>query len=312
MKLSNLQPTYGNFKVRGIVSGINTEFSYKSDVGKSGKPYKSLRFNVKTSETNQVPVELSGSVMDNVLVMNDAKSKAYVPWKERYDGRDGFKPLGVTIGIKKDETGKNLQENMVAFDAAEYLHEELQDGDSVMIMGRITWNTYTKNNETVTNPRYEIQRVYKSSDEVDFTAENFKEVAEFKQEIVIVDSNHDKETNKLTINTYIVTDKDGNFVSYPFTVDVGDESLKTLGRNLMKQKFGTTIVVEGKILNGVVVVEAPEQEEDFGWGLPSEFERRVIKETIKELRITRGNPASLQEKRYKEDEFIKEDEDLPF
>ena len=47
-----------------------------------------------------------------------------IAWGQRNNFKeDGFVPIGVTIGLKKDENNKNIKENMFEYDAAKYLSE---------------------------------------------------------------------------------------------------------------------------------------------------------------------------------------------
>lgn len=313
--MSKLQPTYGNFKLRGVVTGIGNTYEDKTSE-RTGNKYRKLRFYVKTSKFNQVPVEIMGSKLENVTIYNgDKKSKNYkdkkvVKWNNRYDKHpEGYDIIGVSIGLEKDDNGKNITKNLLPYDAAEYLNSVLKDGDSVMILGRMVFSEYEKDGQTVSQLKYEINKVYRANDPIDIEDEGtYIELSDFKQEIIIAESMVDKDNNKLVVNTYIVTNKDGEYISYPFVVDLSNEQLKPLGRNLSKQKFGTSIVVEGQIVNKVetetVTIEEPDE-----WGLPSTFDKQTVRNVIKELSITKGLKDTLQEKRYTESDFIGDSND---
>lgn len=323
--MSKLQPTYGRFKVRGIVTGLDKDYAWVDSVSESsGRPYRIIRFNVKTSETNQVQVELVGSIQDNVYFYNREEKKSIaVNWDSRYEERDdGYELIGVQVGLEKDDKGKNIIKTLVPYDATKEIYNNLKDGDSVYIVGRLVYSEYeTNNGNKISQVRNEIQRIYFTTDPVDFNAENFKEINDFKQDIIVVGSEYDKELNKLFVNTYIVTNKEGDFVPYQFTIDGEDKKLHTLLKNIKALPFGSLLNVEGKILNKVETVKIEDDmiEEDIWGDDESSFDNNVGSRIVKEMTIRRGIGSSLQKALYSEEDFIKDDgwididdEDLPF
>ncbi len=103
-----------NFKVRGIITRLNDR-SYTEDENQG--MWHRLRFGVKTSKTNEVPVELFG-YMGDAYYWSKKEKQTY---KVDYDNRN-TKPKGVEdahlIGVQINTTGKkDGAKNLHAYDA---------------------------------------------------------------------------------------------------------------------------------------------------------------------------------------------------
>jgi hypothetical protein len=313
--MTNLQPTYGNFQVRGKIVGLEKENAYREGTTVDGKEYRSIRFGVKTSEENVVYVELFGMERDEVTIAHkdDNKNRKQIHWAERFeDLPEGYRLfMPVTVGLDK-------RKDLTEYDAVEYIRKNFKDGDSVFIRGSMNYREWKEETQVT----HSIRSIWKSKKEIDFEDEKFEETNDFEQEIIFVGKEYDKENDKLYISTYIVTNKNGDFLPYNFTIypnktvksSSGKESkLEKLAKKLAKFKFGTTIKVAGRIQNRVETVEI-EVEEDDEWGVTPPSLRAATK-IISELEIQRAFPETLIEKRYKEEDFIKpveEEDDNPF
>lgn len=315
-----LEQTKGKFKLQGIVTGVERDGAYREGTTGGGKDYKSIRFGVKTSPTNTVYVELFGMEKDQVFAWNTkAKAGSQFDWDDRYDLPKGYHLMGVNVKLTED----GEQETLAELEAVEKIYEELQDDMSVYVTGQPQFSEYEKDGKTVQKVVWSIGSIGLTKNPIDFTDEKFKEVSEFQQTVVITDTDVDRETKKLIVNTYIVTDKKGNFTSSQFVVDGTTHA--TLAGNMKKRlKFGDLVTVEGKVVNEKITTEVVE-EDDWG-GDSSSFNTQTA--TVTEMKITTITPGTHEAKKYTEDDFVKDeaeedfggdsssfdvdDEDLPF
>ncbi len=305
--MTELQRTYGNFKVYGEVQGLKRKYAFKDEPTKSGNyPKHELTFNVKTSEDNIVTVQLDGLDFGNVRITpQDREDKQYDDLKRKegvYDSipEDWQVMMGVNVGLEQDEDGNNIKKEMDSFDAAKYIYENLKDGDVVFINGRLEINAYTnRKEEKVVQMQHVIKSIYKSNKEFDPTAEDFKELSSFDQNLIINDVDLDKKEMKAYVHSYLVYDKDKNFVPFTFWVD-GNKNAK-LGKNLSDLKFGTQMKFEGNLLSTVKYNNETDE-----WGSsPSGYQK--IDGVDKSYEITKGLPETMEEEKYTEDDFVKDE-----
>ena len=107
----------------------------------------------------------------------------YSKWsknRKNYE-QSGTVPLQTKIGIEyaTDEKGKlKVQtQNLPTYDAMEYIHEHLYNGDSIVVEGDISYNTYeNKQGQMVTSTNYNVTSLFKLKKEVDFENEDFEEL----------------------------------------------------------------------------------------------------------------------------------------
>jgi len=85
-KTFKLEQTKGNFKFEGIVVGISKDTAFIESETKDHKPYRSIRFMVKTSATNIENVELFGAEQDFVYAYsrNDQKTLMSYGYEEYF------------------------------------------------------------------------------------------------------------------------------------------------------------------------------------------------------------------------------------
>ncbi len=88
-----------------------------------------------------------------------------------------------------------------------------------------------------------------------------------------------------------------------------------LGKNLSKLKFGTQMKFEGNLLSTVTYEEQEEETDEWG-SSPSGYEKRSIKNVEKSYEITKGLPETMEEEKYTDEDFVKDDgnndKDNPF
>lgn len=332
---TQLVQTRGSFRAVGIVNRIGNDGAYKEgefDKGKSaGKEYRTLRFGVKTSDNNELFVELFGMEKDVYLLQvlkkeeRDKLRKAgkKVPTKKvSFENRDnvpeGWQVIGVNIGTFEDdeaEKKKVIYNTYVEYDAVDEIFQAFEDGDSISVSGSIQLSEYENQQGEVTKQvKYQIQYASKLLKPVDFTDEKFVETSSFDQEIVFVGSDYDKATNKLHVLGRTIN-YDGTWFDYPFVIDLNQEGVKDIATAFHKKlKFGDFVKVVGLAVNKTeqIEVEAKEAPKNsiFGDGgfAPKGQGQRTNTKRITELQITGVDMQSFIEKRYKLEDFVVEEE----
>lgn len=309
---TELQQTKGKIRVEGKVVGFdpNNENTYREGFTKNdNKPYRSVSLGVKTSPTNIVyNLDLFGMEPKKKVKIfsnkNGEKKNMEIDFEDRNNMPAGFTCFGfgtVATGFESDGT-KTKMTNYFNLDGVEVIKDNLGNDASVWIDGEFNVNSYISNGEEKQTVKYNINRIGLLKTEIDFEQENFKEVASFEQEMVIVGHILDKENKKLLTTGRIINfDKTWNDVTFVIDLD----KFEKLGQNIYKKtKFGDVITVQGKIVNGVILTEVEEVQE-FNWGgeTPEGQGQRVIKNRVSEFQIT--NVKEHKAKVYKEEDFIK-------
>lgn len=268
--------TKSYFKVRGIINGLKTErkgYGFMEGKTGSGNLYRSLRFNVKTSETNNLTVEMFGQVQKEACFYNKkTRITTKVDWAKRN-----------TAKIKGSE--------LIApdYDNAKTINDTYKDGDGIVIIGEIQFSEYEGKQQT----KYVIKQIYAVTETVDFTAKDFVEESMFEHEIIINDVFEvDK---KLFINAYAINYGD-KFQSAIF--ELTQSADPKFVANIKKLKYGTFLKVNGIVNNRAIVSEVAEASAD-GWG---EIMRKVTTYQ-NSLEIVGAFGETLQAGLYKESEI---------
>lgn len=337
-KVINLEQTKSQFTIKGIVDGMTKENAYREDEIKNGKnkgkQYRSIKFQVQTSPENKLTVEMFGMELDYVYPYKKGKGKEKgvskkLEFSKRNNLPEGFTLIGVRAALEQNDNGKNINKNLVDFDAVEYIYDNLNDGDSVYITGELSFSTYVNSqDEEIKQTKYNIKNIYKEKP-IDFTDEKFEEVCAFEQEIVFVDSSIDKEEGAVYVDAYTIQYGNkftpANFVIRPD----GNEKIKDLANVFAKKvKYGDFVKVIGLALNKAetAVIEeedAPDKDDIFGDASgekPAGSEKRAVTFYRTELRITAVEKGTFVKARYDEDDFVieelvqeeEENDDSPF
>jgi len=278
-----LQQCKSTFTVRGMIAGkepATNNNGYKEGLvekGKAkGKQYRSLRFTIKTSKENIIPVEIFGMEMDNAYFYSKSEKKSEkTPWAKRF---------------MKAANGYELI--LPDYDLVERINTEFNDGDFVVVWGEIQYSTYeTADNITKQQTKFAIKGVKKASEPIDFES-NFEEQNDFTQGIVINEIELDNPAKKLFIHAYIINYGE-KFVQTTFEVNTNNPNVDAeFLKNLKSLKFGDYIKVLGKIH-----YKSISEEINDGWG------KKVIKEFKKALEVIAADGASFEKKKYKEEDF---------
>lgn len=314
-----LQQTKGSVKLMGQVVGLQNENTFREGVTKNGDgvPYRTASLGIKTSPTNVVyNLDTFGQVIEGRKVKvfsnkNNEKQTLEIDFKDRDNIPAGFTPFGfgtVSTSFEKDANGKAVRKNYFSYDGVKVIRDTLKEGESVWINGEFNPNTYVSNGETKTTVKYTMSSIGYLKKDIDFESENFKEVASFEQEMVIVNVDLDKESKKVYVTGRLIK-YDKSWDDIVFVVDAN--SYEKLAVNVNKLlKFGDLVKVQGKIVNGVVL-EEQKNDGGFDWGGESpQGVGTFVKNKISELQIT--NVVEHTKKVYKEEDFELDNAEDPF
>lgn len=294
-----LPQTKGIFKLRGYVTGMQRDNTFKEIETRSGKKMYVLNFGVKTAPESTVFVTVQGMERDEVYfskrVGNGKTETKKVAWAKRFDDQgEGYELIGVAVGLEKDENGKNVKHTYTEFDAAEKIYEQLEDDMPVFVQGEIEFSSFKRDNGEVSrNKRFNVRQIYNSSN-IDFESPDFKETSDFKQKIVFMNIEKDNESGepRFIVEAKIVnynSIEDAEFIIYN----------KALANNFReKLKPYTAIDVWGKIVNKIDTDEV--EEASNVWGEKDTF-KRINKSYVRELVITGANPESIDTETYTEE-----------
>lgn len=328
-----LKQTKNAFKFIGNVTRVDKEGAFKEAVAPKGKmqghTYRSLRFGVKTSETNEMTVQMYDFEPKEVFLWSTEKKKKdksykgdripYEQWLEEKQqwADNGFAVLQTNIGLEKGEDGKLVRQGLPSYITSEKLFEGLDNGDTVVVEGEIRYSTWTNpEGKVIPQKTFTIRRLSKIKD-VDFHDDKFEEITFFEQEMVFVDAVEEKKEKKVFVTGRTI-DYKGGFHDSQFVVPYADadgnvdEGMKKLADAFRtKFKFGDLLKVFGDAVNRVITVEAEDddssEEEDFllslgGKAKPKHAQGYAVRNYVSEMQIT--GIEVWDKKMYKESDFV--------
>jgi len=309
--------TEGEFKARGLVTATSKDSFFKQSTQKNGFERNTVNFGVKTSTDNEVYVQISDSEKEDAWFYKPSATKGEkgvskkISWGQRKNFKEeGFSPIGVTVGLKKDESNKNVKESMADYDAAEYLSQELKDDMPVLIVGELEFSSSEGKNGKNRYKKLKIKKIFNSA--VDFSKEDFKEESHFKQKCLFVDiaqaqkdGKADTEDPRWIVKAKIVTYKGLEDIEFILRN-------KKLASNFRKNlKAYNRISIHGKI-NNQRIVEVVENTSDDDWGGESDPFDNVGSSRKFEFEITGIDTKDIDTKTYTEkivlDAFKAQDE----
>ena len=275
--------TKSYFQIRGIIHGKDnptTANGYREgtiEKGKSiGKKYRSIRFMIKTSNDNIIPIELYGQEKDKAYFYNKSQKKTVpVDWNKRNNA------------AKKDFTLI-----VPEYDLVEKINNEFNDGDAVFVSGTLQHTMYEDaQNVTRQQTKFVISKFYTSNNKIDFDDDNFEEHNQFTQELII--NSIDEELESLLVNGYSIN-YDESFV--PITLEINKKKAHSdFVKTLKKMKFGDFLK-----FNGIIHYRTIEELVDGAFG------KRVIKDFKKSLEVVGADPGTYIKSKYKEEDFVSE------
>lgn len=291
--LAELQPTYGSFSLRGMVTGLSNERSFSEGENSSGVKWNRVSFGIKIRDNAFVYVELFGSKSPQVKVVyydpftkrTDKNNSKLVPYNNHTNRTDGYK-LHMPVRINLNTYDEGLE--LISYEAVEYIRSNLKDGSLVCINGSLQISEY----QGKVGESYSIQEICSLSHE----ESNYE--AFFTQEIVFRSIENDESKQRYNVLAYIIHRKDGDisFTPYTFYINYGEDKADYIDEVIEfftnKITFGTTVKVFGNIN---VYIEKSHDENGNVY---------LTGSTVRELSITGGSIKSIVENRYSEDDFL--------
>ncbi|SDX94020.1 hypothetical protein [Thermoactinomyces sp. DSM 45892] len=333
---NELKQTKNEFKLMGKLTRLDRQGAFNEEVSAQGKrkgeTYRKLRFGVKTSETNEILIEMHDYQpkevhLWNQKLANEAKVKkvkykgemvAYGEWiknKKKLEA-DGYEVLQTKIFVSDEETGRIVKEGMPRYTASKYIHDCFKNGDSVLIEGEINYSEYeSRNGEKKRSRNFWIKRITKQKEDIEFDSNEFKELSFFEQAMVFIGVELDRDNSKAYVTGRMI-DKRTNFADSEFALDFSDgkggidETMYRLASNLQKKfHFGDVIKIDGNIVNRVIIQEDFREEEDLllalgGRAKPNHARSWSSKSYISELQIE--GVRAWDKKVYQEEDFVKD------
>ena len=305
-KLHELKQTTNSFQMRGQIVGTKSKRFYNSGNTKTGGNWASVEFGVKINEGKTVYLTLRGFPRDEVFYYkkgeNGAKGTTQkVAWKDRHKAPSkDHRLIGVNLSTGKDEDGKNINTTMTEYDAVEWLHNNLNDNDSVFIKGNLQFSSYTsRDGQTKRKVELVPTQISYANEAINFSAENFTEMCEFENTLVFSSIDQEMDENDKATGRFILSGYDIKFNSVEPVSFIIDEDHKKLAQNIKKaMKSGYSIKTYGRVevISDISAVE----EEDDGWGESSPMER-LNSPVRREYVVYKADPNSIEKEDYTED-----------
>ena len=303
-RIFDLPETKGAFQLKGIVTGTEKDGFYKEMKTQTHKDMRMINFGIEYAPGKTLYVNMLGLEQENVYFSKKAEKKGEksdtvkIPWADRFSyKREGYRLIGKNIGVKKkiDSDGKTVNDKkiMTEFDACKEVKENLKDGASVFVKGRLDYSSFEDDNG---NKKVSVKLIpdqISLCGNVNFDDDKFKQQNDFNQVIVFTGiekekDDNDKETGRFAVSAKIVTYKtieDAEFIIV---------NPKLAGTFRKKIKPYDAVKVNGQIITSVSTETV---EDDDEWGEPDAMEK--VKEPSKrEFIITGADKESIDRELY--------------
>ena len=306
-RLHDLKKTTSTVQLRGVVTGTKSNRFYKNGTSKNGGAWNVTEFGVKIAENETVYVKLNGFPRSEVFYYKkgegDSKGDTQrVAWKNRHNAPGaGYNLIGINISVGKDNSGKNVNKTFTEYDAVEWLHENLNDGDSVLIRGALAFSSYTdRNGQTRKKVDIVPNQIYYANEDIDLSDPDRKTMAEFDNVIVYQSIDKEEDENGKATGRFILS---GHSVGYN-TIEsvsfiIGAENAKVANAIKKKMKPGNSIKTFGRVVvkNSIETVDS----EDDGWGSTERSPlERVSAPTIREYVVYKVDGNTFDTDTYSE------------
>jgi len=256
------------------------DYTFKIDEeSASGWIYNNMNLGVDCGNGNTVYCDMMGgysSINDSVIYVHgktendngkevdDYENRFTVDWDDRFDD-DIIDQIGnqcfITVGLEKDNKGKTFSKKFLsAYDAIEYIKNNLEEGTVVNVKGSLKYSSYQGN----TQVKKEVTSVFLSK------ADDVSKYSATFQQTILVDKDsldkYDKESGSFPITAYVI-DYVGKYgenkqeikqnvvFSKAFQFNVSPEELekgtKLVGKLFKAKKDNINeLLVEGDIVEG--------------------------------------------------------------
>lgn len=306
-----LQETKGTFKVVGKV--IIPPEAYREGVSASGRSWRSFRFRVETSPSNQVAVEIMGAERDTVVAYSTKYKKSMkLDFDKRFSPPSGYHVLGTNMSLVADKSGNFPRETKIEYDAVPHIADNIDTGDCVVVTGNISYDKYESQNGTVNlNKHFNITNIQKLKEEIDFTSESFKEESNFTQSIVVVDTEVDEDAKVAVVSAYTIRYK-GDVDEARFVIEE-QQTPKMYKAFPSKMKFGDVVTIYGVIENRTLVQEVvSEEDEEDEFGSSPNTMKQMGNRFVNQMRITGIDKETWQQAVYTEKDFLPDEAETDY
>lgn len=307
-RLHNLKQTDNSFQLRGVISRTKSNKFYKSGI-KNGSSWNALEFGVNINHGKTIEVVMNGFPRPEVYYYKKGENgekgtTKRVAWKDRKKSPgNGYRLIGINLSTGKDEDGNNINQTFTEYDAIEWLHEHLTDGESVFINGDLRFSSYTdRNGQTRRKVELVPTQIFYTQKPVDFDADDYVEMCEFKNTFVFSSiekelDERDKETGRFVLSGYSIGYNSIENVSF-----IMEEKHSKLANSIRKNmKPGNSIETYGRvaITNNT---ESTDVMDDWGNTETSPMER-VNGRTKTEYIVYRVDVPTLDKETYTEEDI---------
>ena len=194
------------------------DYTFKIDEeSASGWVYNNMNLGVDCGNGNTVYCDMMGgysSVNDSVIYVHgktendngkevdDYENRFTVDWDDRFD-EDIIEQVGkqcfITVGLEKDNKNKTFVKKFLsAYDAIEYIKENLEEGTVINVKGNLKYSSYQGN----TQIKKEVTSVFLSK------ADNPSKYSATFQQTILLDKDsldrYDKESGSFPITAYVI------------------------------------------------------------------------------------------------------------
>lgn len=307
-RIFDLPQQRGAFQMRGVVSGVERSNFYSEKKTKRGGDFRSVFFQCRTGKDGAPHnISLNGMPRDKVYFFRSedkakgiTKDKKEVAFKDRntFVCPDGYSLVGIHLGLtQKESDGKMLNDKvtMVEYDACKYIADNLKDDQSVFIKGSTEFSSYQGKHQV----RFTPNQISLCAKPIDFNTDDFKESANWEQNMVYTGIQFDKELGEAVISAKIVgynTIEDAIFYLNPNDSD----KVKKLMQNMKNKLKPYTSFTASGYMKAVEKVE--EVVEDDGWGESNAMERQSSP-VERKMYITGIDPSTFDTDTYTEEKM---------
>lgn len=306
-RIHELKQTENSFQLIGVITGTEKNRFYKNGDTKNGGKWNSLEFGVKINDGKTIYCTLKGFPRSEVFYYKKGEKGAKgttqkVSWNNRHKSPGaGYRLIGVNISTSKDDQGKNVNESFTEYDAVEFLHGHLHDGDNVFIRGSLEFSSYTdRNGQLKRKVELVPNQISYTTSPVNFAANDFVEMAEFENTIVFSSIDKEEDENGKATGRFILSGYSvgyNNVETVNFIIDA--DHAKVASAIKKKMKSGNSIKTYGRISVQNNVEAAPA--EDDGWGSTETSPmERVTAPTIREYVVYKVDGSTFDTETYSE------------
>ena len=298
-----LEQTEGTFVLKGVVTGVAKPNFYQEKNDKNGKPFRMVNFGIQVSKEWVHYLSLNGMTQEKVYFYSkDDKKTVSQDWKSRNSFRkEGYRLIGMNLGLEKtkDEKGNDVndKQNLVPFDACEYINEHLKDGMSVFVRGKLEHSSFKNNSGELQRSVKLIPNQISLCKNVNFEEEDFDPQSDFTQTFVFMDMEMVKNGEEV-----LGASVHGSIVNYN-SIEQAEFFVRdsALGKNFRTLKPHTFIKVWGNIETERNTEEVASEDV---WGSANSME--AVRSPYKKLFVLTGaDPKSIDRENYSESKMDK-------